>query len=134
MSHRVLATLCLIAFVTLAVFGFVAMLSDMGGNHADCLASIANNGCPVPQSGPAMAVFHVTAYQAFSTAIIIFAILLLIVFGAFISGFFQPYLLKKSRWKLLEKLSWQFTNFNSIIRQSRKWHSLLEKRDPALAF
>jgi len=133
MSIRLLAYISLLAFITLAVFGFAAMLSDMGENQGNCLASIANNGCPMPASGPAMAAFHVSAYQAFSSATVSFAVLLLIVLAAFV-GSFVGFYLQKSRWKLIERLARQFTNFDSIILSLRRWLSRQEKRDPAPAF
>lgn len=132
MNLQTPAFIALIAFVALAVFGFAAMLGEMNETHDNCLASLANNGCPMPASGPAMALFHVSAYQAFSAGILTFAFFSLIILAAFSLRLAFGWL-EKSQWKLVEKLSREFFAFESVIFAVRHWLCRLEKRDPALA-
>lgn len=133
MNHRITVCIILPAFVSLAVFGFAAMLGEMGGEtHGACLASLANGGCPMPASGTALAIFHVSAFKTFSSGILTFAFLLVIVFTVLaLSPHFK---VARIRWRLFAKTTARrFLNFESVILQVRDWLTSLEKRDPAFA-
>ncbi|MCL5435944.1 MAG: hypothetical protein M1275_02590 [Patescibacteria group bacterium] len=131
MNRRILAYLSLTAFIALAVFGFAAMTGEMRA-HGDCLASIANNGCPVPAAGPAVAVFHISAYQAFSTTILSFFAVFLIFLAVWLAVL--EIFLQRSRERRDRKLSSNFSTHESVIYHFRRWLSRLEKAVPALVF
>lgn len=131
MNIRLLAFIGLSAFVALAVFGFAAMTGEMNA-HGDCLASIANNGCPLPAAGPAMAVFHVNAYQAFSTAILTFFFVAFLLFSAFGFGLVEVFL-QRSRQRRERKFALSFLTHESAIYKFRHWLFTREKKVPAFS-
>lgn len=122
------ATIVLTSFIALAVFGFVAMLSDMGENHGDCLASLALNGCPVPVAPIAMANFHAAAYKIFSSAVVTFLIIVLSVMAMWVSVFKWKETVSSVR--ILRLLASAPVNYFRTKR-FHDWYVLSLKRDPA---
>src|SRR3989338_9802654 len=88
---KYLATILLIGFVGVALFGLAWMphqMSDHAGS--DCLASLVVNKslCPDGDSTFSYAFYHFQAYEFFSSAIIVsVAAVLAIIAFAFISSF-----------------------------------------------
>lgn len=96
---KVVSTLILVGFVSLALFGFVGMLasSEMMDNSVACIASLAQNGiCPPPAHSFASALFHTNAFKVFSTTLVSLAVVFLslaLLFSGFIKAILQKALL-----------------------------------------
>ncbi|PIQ68042.1 MAG: hypothetical protein COV91_06195 [Candidatus Taylorbacteria bacterium CG11_big_fil_rev_8_21_14_0_20_46_11] len=84
---RFITLLLLVAFMSLSLLGFTAMVSSsMDHATAPCLGSLAQNGaCPPQEHTLASALFHTNALKVFSTtlpfAIAVLAVLSLSFFG-----------------------------------------------------
>lgn len=71
----------IIGFLSIAVFGFLAMGHQSGGIHSGCIATTAKalGVCP-NANGASAAAFHLSVYKGFSTAILLaFAAELLLI-------------------------------------------------------
>ena len=129
-----LAALAIISFISVAVFGFVALSNCHGETGLGCIASLAEGlFCPAGENTVISALFHANIYHGFSTAVlsasILIAALLLLGFLTlrFGSQFFSTTLLK-----YLPGQSGELAKLSFLVRQPRtNWLSLHEKRDPA---
>lgn len=128
----VLAIISIIGFVSVAVFGFLAIghINEMA--HSGCLAALAQNGvCPSATNVPLAAAFsHLNILRSFSSALLNNAALLLtlvamagISFGAMRIPVFSAYLTEASSFlpRLLQSgdnsisrnFEWLAIHFNS---------------------
>jgi len=87
---KLVTSLILIAFVSLSLLGFVAMLGpEMHHTASACLGSLAQNGaCPPLEHTLASAIFHTNALKVFSTTLLSSAFILasLLLFFGFLTS------------------------------------------------
>lgn len=119
------ALLILLGFGVVAIFGFLWMGCDMNGCGRICLAKLAQyNTCP-PENATGLAIYHSSAFQGFSLAIL--AILALMVFLVTAISFGVYPLIERFRY-----VAQEIRNTFSVRNQHFiDWLVLHEKRDPA---
>lgn len=136
---KYLALILLIGFVSIALFGFVAIPHQMSGHSgSDCLASFVVNKSLCPDGNNfSYAFYHIQAYQFFSNALIssfvaIFAVIALAFILTFVFREFdarpvfrnQIFYLKKRLTEIADSL---LSSFKIFIR----WLSILENSPSA---
>ena len=132
---KYLATILLIGFVGVALFGFAWMPHQMSGHSgSDCLASfvVGKSLCPDGNNSFSYSFYHFQAYEFFSNAIIISvgAVLAIIAF-AFIPisvlKNFDPRSISRKQIIYLKKRLIEITDsLHSNLKNFIRWLSLLE--------
>lgn len=76
-----LATISIIGFISVAVFGFVGIGHISEAAHYGCLAALSQNGiCPSTSAAPLEAAFsHLNILRSFSTALLTNILILLVL-------------------------------------------------------
>ena len=132
---KYLATILLIGFVGVAIFGFMWMphqMSDHAGS--DCIASlvVGKSLCPDGNNSFSYAFYHFQAYEFFSSAIIVsVAAVLAIIAFAFILTFalknFDPRSISRKQIIYLKKRLIEIADsLHSNLKNFIRWLSLLE--------
>lgn len=126
-----LAIISIIGFVSVAVFGFLAIghINEMA--HRGCLAALSQNGiCPSASNAPLAAAFsHLNILKSFSSALLSNSVLLLVLtilfFSSYVLSFFRPFvglseavlflprLLRNGENYISRNLNWLAIHFNS---------------------
>jgi hypothetical protein len=132
---KYLATILLIGFVGVAIFGFMWMPHQMSGHSgSDCIASlvVGKSLCPDGNNTFSYAFYHFKAYEFFSNAIIVSAVAVLAIIAfAFILTFvlknFDPLSISRNQIISLKKRLFEIidslcSSYKNLIR----WLSLLE--------
>ena len=132
---KYLATILLIGFVGVAIFGFVWMPHQMSGHSgSDCIASlvVGKSLCPDGDSTFSYAFYHFQAYEFFSSAIIVsVAAVLAIIAFAFILTFvlknFDPLFVSRNHITYIKKRLFEITDsLCSSYKNLIRWLSILE--------
>ena len=132
---KYLATILLIGFVGVALFGFAWMPHQMSGHSgSDCLASfvVGKSLCPDGNNSFSYAFYHFQAYEFFSNAIIVsVAAVLAIIAFAFIPIFalknFDSRSVSRNNVVYLKKRLIEITDsLHSNLKNFIRWLSLLE--------
>lgn len=127
------------AFVSVAVFGFVAMNLEGGAHHGGCLASsAAGSAAPCPENAFFSALFHISAFKNFSLGILSqsflsLAFALLAAFVVHISSVFREGKTEEMHLVVARMRELAMRNSFPHTRRFMKWLSLREKLDPAAA-
>ncbi|MBI2624366.1 hypothetical protein HYW67_02625 [Candidatus Parcubacteria bacterium] len=132
---RLTAILLVVGFISIAVFGFIAMGHGEGHNQYACVAA-ASQAAPCPQDGPvAWALFHAAAYKGFSTAVISVAVLAMLL-AAVIAIFAFAVLVNAAaaRGVLRMQISAVWESVAVSGQRLLKWLTICEKRDPSVFF
>ncbi|MDD2807523.1 MAG: hypothetical protein PHW95_03335 [Patescibacteria group bacterium] len=78
--RRNIATVILISFILIAVFGFLGMFGESDLGYHGCLADTAQGAtCPVNAGALGMINFHLGTFLSFSSAILAYVLILLLV-------------------------------------------------------
>ncbi len=127
---RFAALLLLVSFAGMAVFGLFVMDFAMGNDNAGCIASQVNgNSAVCPLSLLQMAFHHISAFHAFSLAVIAYTatlvLLFLLVFLAFVSLWIRFLSFRPPRF--LRRLQRRKTETSLFQKQKiTRWLSLFE--------
>ena len=129
-----LATIIIVTAILTLTAGNFAMADMASGNHPNCLAAIPGSPTCLGGMDPfQFAVTHINALLSASLGIV--SSFVLVLFGALL---LLVWLTLPSLSKLSASASYYLRIFTErnvrSIRKQRRWISLLEKRDPSLAF
>ena len=140
---KYLATILLIGFVGVAIFGFMWMPHQMSSHSgSDCLASLVVNKslCPDGDSTFSYAFYHFQAYEFFSSAIIVsVAVVLTIIAFAFIPisvlKNFDHRSVSRNQIIYIKKRLFEISDsLHSNLKNFIRWLSLLENSPSQTAF
>jgi len=132
---KLLATILLIGFVGVVIFGFMWMPHQMSGHSgSDCIASlvVGKSLCPDGNNSFSYAFYHFQAYEFFSNAIMVsVAAVLAIIAFAFILTFvlknFDPLSISGNQITYIKKRLFEISNsLHSNLKNFIRWLSLLE--------
>ncbi len=126
----VFAALAILSFVSVAIFGFLAMdMNNLAGGHQNCIAETANANGLCPNDIIDLSFFHVNTYKSFSLAVFASFLALLLIAG------FLWIKIQNKNFEFLEKTF--FTNLNLAYKPSQEktfhWISLLENSPSLLS-
>jgi len=132
---KLLATILLIGFVGVVIFGFMWMPHQMSGHSgSDCIASlvVGKSLCPDGNNSFSYAFYHFQAYEFFSNAIMVsVAAVLAIIAFAFILTFvlknFDPLSISGNQITYIKKRLFEISNsLHSNLKNFIRWLSILE--------
>lgn len=123
MIHRLFAATLLLAFVGVAVFGYVAMGHDSDGGHLSCIANYSKTvSCPASFES---ALFHINIFRSFSLTVLTLLVLFLALAAI---RLFSGRLL----WESAPPAKYETKDFAppAFHIELQEWRELFEKRDP----
>ncbi|MBM2818010.1 MAG: hypothetical protein HW401_600 [Parcubacteria group bacterium] len=132
---KYLATILLIGFVGVALFGFVWMPHQMSDHvGSDCIASlvVGKSLCPDGNNSFSYAFYHFQAYEFFSNAVIVSvaAVLAIIAFAFILTSVlknFDPRSVSKNQIICIKKRLFEINDsLHSNLKNFIRWLSLLE--------